>query len=155
MRPRVRAKAFIYFLAHEGAIVYVGQTVDFDNRLAWHQANGKSFDRVFRLEIAVDEVALAEGAFIRLLNPRHNYTCPADRGGDAGFLARYGLEPDANAAAAFFDRRRRVWFAAHKDAPDAEEESARALEASRPARRQAQELRRLHARRKVREGATQ
>jgi len=100
----------IYFLLSNGEIVYVGQSTDVDSRIAGHvsatKKNKKEFDSAFWIEVPEHDLGPYEGAFIRALAPRYNWTAPKDVARDAEILALYGMAPDANALAIFFARQK-------------------------------------------------
>ena len=61
----------VYFLKHEGQIVYVGQSVSVYNRVSAHRKY-KKFDQVSFLPCKQEELNNLEGFFIRLLMPKLN-----------------------------------------------------------------------------------
>lgn len=61
----------LYFLIHQGKIVYVGQSVDVHTRLAYHRKRF-TFDAVHIVECDRKDVGLMESAYIATLKPKHN-----------------------------------------------------------------------------------
>lgn len=65
----------VYFLLSGDSIVYVGQTVDFDARLARHRiASRKVFDRYAIIECAQRDLNVIEQHYIRKFQPLYNRT---------------------------------------------------------------------------------
>jgi len=63
----------VYFLIHEGEIVYVGQSIDVINRVATHVLKAeKEFDRYAYVEIEPDDLNSVEADYIVNLGPRYN-----------------------------------------------------------------------------------
>jgi len=62
----------VYFLCHEGVVVYVGQSVCVAGRLAAHFGSNKLFDAVWAIPIPKQDLDRVEGAFIRILRPTYN-----------------------------------------------------------------------------------
>ncbi len=69
----------IYFLCHDGELVYVGQSVDVANRVANHRSSRRDFDSVFFLPWPGDDLDRIEGALIRALRPALNGTLNGGR----------------------------------------------------------------------------
>ena len=67
---RQEGKAFVYFLIKDDEIVYVGQTVDFGQRLIQH--SNKDFDRYNLIMVDEDDVDIIESAYIHFINPKIN-----------------------------------------------------------------------------------
>jgi hypothetical protein len=61
----------VYFLKHEGQIVYVGQSISVYSRVSAHRRD-KTFDMVSFLPCKREELNNLEGFFIRLLMPKLN-----------------------------------------------------------------------------------
>ncbi len=62
----------IYFLIHNGEIIYVGQSKDIRNRITQHR--DKSFDDVFFIRYIKDELTIKEEFFVQSLTPLLNKT---------------------------------------------------------------------------------
>ncbi len=62
----------IYFLIHNGEIIYVGQSKDIHNRITQHR--DKSFDDVFFIRYIKDELTIKEEFFVQSLTPLLNKT---------------------------------------------------------------------------------
>lgn len=60
----------IYFLVHQGDVIYVGQSVNVVARLPGHK--GKEHDDVFFLRVPQSELDVVEAEFIRILKPPLN-----------------------------------------------------------------------------------
>lgn len=104
--------AGIYFLLLGSELVYVGQSVDVETRVAMHiRQREKTFDRAFWIAVPVADLLAYESAFVRALDPPGNFWACADDSRDAEILARFGLEPDPDARRRFESRRRTRWVA--------------------------------------------
>jgi hypothetical protein len=115
-RLRPEPKPFIYFLAYDDEIVYVGQTLDVQARVRIHLQDKricgpKEFNRVFFVEVDESDLDAYEGALIRALNPKYSLRAPRDRGRDDEVLAIFGIDRDANGA--FEARQRASYLLAH------------------------------------------
>lgn len=115
-RLRPEPKPFIYFLANDDEVVYVGQTADVDARVRLHQQDKricgpKEFNRVFFVEVAWEDLDAYEGALIRALNPKYSLRAPRDVGRDEEVLAIFGIERDVSGA--FAARQRASYLLAH------------------------------------------
>lgn len=65
----------VYFLCHEGEVVYVGQSNSPASRIATHITEAtKVFDRVYLLPAPKSDLLQVESAMIRLLKPKYNGT---------------------------------------------------------------------------------
>lgn len=65
----------VYFLVTGDEVVYVGQSVSPLNRIGTHvNQRGQLFDRVFMIPVPKPMLDAVEGALIRWLRPRLNYT---------------------------------------------------------------------------------
>jgi hypothetical protein len=119
--PRVRTGA-VYFLVSGDEIVYVGQTLNVEQRIAWHVEQSKIptivddktkhewpnhrckvFDRAFALDVPEARLRPIENVLIRRLWPRYNRRATNHVGDDNQILASMGLpihdDEYANAAA--------------------------------------------------------
>jgi hypothetical protein len=67
----VKLSAGVYFLIHEGVVVYVGQSLHPVSRVKQH-TSCKEFDRVLFLPTLPEELDGVEGTFIRHLKPKYN-----------------------------------------------------------------------------------
>ena len=63
-------KTGIYFLIHEGQVVYIGQTIDWPLRLRGHK--DKSFDSTRFIECSPDKRIDYEKRLIKIFNPIYN-----------------------------------------------------------------------------------
>jgi hypothetical protein len=97
----------VYFLIHEGEVVYVGQSVSPAYRVREH-FHDKIFDRVLFLPTVPEELNGVEGTFIRHLKPkyninRHGRVVGPNPGAEVAesILAKHGVyaEPAASAQA--------------------------------------------------------
>jgi hypothetical protein len=61
----------VYFLCHEGKVVYVGQSVNVFSRIGAHIGD-KAFDSAFFVRVPKSELDYVEGALIRTLEPKYN-----------------------------------------------------------------------------------
>jgi hypothetical protein len=61
----------VYFLCHEGQVVYVGQSVNVFSRVGAHLGE-KSFDSAFFVRVPRSDLDYVEGALIRSLSPKYN-----------------------------------------------------------------------------------
>lgn len=63
----------VYFLYHEGTVVYVGQSRTLKWRIDCHMAEAvKEFDAVAFIRCTIDQLLSIEGQYIRKLAPRYN-----------------------------------------------------------------------------------
>lgn len=87
----------IYLLVDFDAITYVGSSADVVERLYQHAkemrtaASGKQFDRALWTPLPLAVHPHYEGAFIRALCPRDNWSCPKHLGHDAEILDGFGI----------------------------------------------------------------
>lgn len=79
----------VYFLCHEGVVVYVGQAVNVLSRVGAHVGD-KTFDSVFFARVPASDLDFVEGSLIRSLSPKYNK--------NNGPCA-YGARPEAESAA--------------------------------------------------------
>jgi hypothetical protein len=63
----------VYFLCSEGKVVYVGQSGNVGVRVGQH-FGAKSFDTVFFIRVAPSDLDDVEGALIRKLTPKYNFS---------------------------------------------------------------------------------
>lgn len=63
----------VYFLCHEGRVVYVGQAMNVSVRVADHM-NDKLFDQVCYIRVPVNKLLTVEAALIAHLKPVYNKT---------------------------------------------------------------------------------
>jgi hypothetical protein len=69
----------VYFLIHEGQVVYVGQSVDMRRRLADHIGEGaKVFDSITFIPLPISQLNVVEARHIKRYLPRYN-NCPASQ----------------------------------------------------------------------------
>lgn len=61
----------VYFLCHNGSVVYVGQTVSLSHRIKEH-AGDKEFDRVFYILVPRHDLDKIERFWITELKPKYN-----------------------------------------------------------------------------------
>lgn len=61
----------VYFLCHEGQVVYVGQSVNVFSRIGAHIGD-KAFDSAFFVRVPKSDLDYVEGALIRTLEPKYN-----------------------------------------------------------------------------------
>lgn len=81
------AQSGIYFLIHEGVVVYVGQARDMRRRVASHIGDGtKVFDTVARVPCVAADLDQLERAYIEELVPKYNRCCLS------AFLREVGVE---------------------------------------------------------------
>lgn len=89
--------AIVYCLVDNGEIVYVGQTVNIEQRIALHlnknlkREEPKAFDRAFWFEVPAADLDVYEHALIRALRPRYNQRAGVHLGRDNEVLAALGL----------------------------------------------------------------
>jgi hypothetical protein len=62
----------VYFLCHEGAVVYVGQSVNVFGRVGAH-IGVKTFDSVWFVRVPQSDLDFVEGQLIRTLKPKYNH----------------------------------------------------------------------------------
>lgn len=62
----------VYFLIKDGEVIYVGQSINVQERLSKHVMQGKVFDQYTIVECDVDELDLIESYYIHLFRPRQN-----------------------------------------------------------------------------------
>ena len=70
--PALEVGPGCYFLVRNGAVVYVGQSVNVTSRVAQHYGGEKKFDYVLWLPVPASELDRIEGALIRHLRPELN-----------------------------------------------------------------------------------
>lgn len=63
----------VYFLCSNEKVVYIGQSVNVANRVGTH-FGFKTFDAVLFLRVPKSDLNYVEGAFIRALQPKYNWT---------------------------------------------------------------------------------
>lgn len=118
-RPPARTGT-VYVLINDDEIIYIGQTTQLQQRLWMHRcgtkhAPAKQFDRVFVINVDIDDLDAYEGALIRRFNPTLSWTARSDESRDVEVLAAMGLSPDPVARDAFFARRRKHWAGAYSE----------------------------------------
>lgn len=84
--PRVTG---VYFLIADGAVVYVGQSVNLASRVHSHESTIQ-FDRVLFLKVPRSELDAVERAFIYALTPKLNTRVTHPGRGHRAVLARFG-----------------------------------------------------------------
>lgn len=84
----------VYFLCMDGAVVYVGQSVNVFGRVGAHIGN-KTFDSVFFARVPASDLDFVEGSLIRLLKPKYNHS---ERGTLIAPTGMYGTPSDDGAA---------------------------------------------------------
>ena len=62
----------VYFLCHEGAVVYVGQSVNVFGRVGAH-IGAKTFDSVWFVRVPPSDLDFVEGRLIHTLKPKYNH----------------------------------------------------------------------------------
>lgn len=67
-----KPKIGIYFLMDKSEVVYIGQSINIDLRIAQHKRTDKEFDRTLYLECGAKELDLLEAAHIQEYQPRYN-----------------------------------------------------------------------------------
>lgn len=65
-------KCGVYFLIHDGQIMYVGQSVNIDGRLGGHRLMRRNFDRYHWIACAREELNALERAYIDAFLPPWN-----------------------------------------------------------------------------------
>lgn len=98
----------LYVLVDGGEIVYIGQSINSGSRIAMHRLGQgrrhrvvpKNFTRAFEMRLPRADLIAFESALIRRFNPRYNGNCGADDSRDEEILARFGLLPCPDSAAA-------------------------------------------------------
>lgn len=65
----------VYFLCDRYGIMYIGQSVDVEQRIRHHWSN-KNFDSAFYIELPEDDLLRVEAAFINVLKPQLNKARP-------------------------------------------------------------------------------
>lgn len=100
----------VYILIRDNEVVYVGQSRNTYARIGTH-ARTFHFDRALYIpEQRRDRRLALEGALLRRFNPVENIAGPKLGGHrDAAILARIGLTPDPDSAAAFIARQNARW----------------------------------------------
>lgn len=71
VQPYVPPGGFVYFLLLDGAVVYVGQTIDLPGRIACHEKE-KTFDDVWCIPCDVTSLLKVEAAYIKRFDPPLN-----------------------------------------------------------------------------------
>ena len=66
----------VYFLIHQGKIVYIGQSVCVPQRIAEHQRSGKEFDSCAYVVCEQDALDLLESMYIHVYQPKLNGDSP-------------------------------------------------------------------------------
>lgn len=65
----------VYFLCHEGEIVYIGQSINVASRIATHASERiKTFDAVYYIPCHANKLLIFEAALIRHFRPKYNGT---------------------------------------------------------------------------------
>ncbi len=67
----------VYFLVTDDEVVYVGQSVNLNQRLSMHA--DKQFETVFYMPVPERDLLEIEGRFIRLLKPKYNVFIPPEK----------------------------------------------------------------------------
>ena len=123
--PRERT-GHVYLLVDGDEVVYVGQTIALEQRIAWHWEQSrapvvarkrrqienphcKPFDRALALEAPEGDLRDIEGALIRALRPRFNHRADTHRGNDNKILASLGLPAHADEKANAADYRKTTY----------------------------------------------
>lgn len=101
--PIERVSPGVYFLCHQGKVVYVGQSVSVSQRVCNHALEGvKKFDSIYFINVPAFALDDVEGAFIRLLKPQYNGPPPTLKVADSDeqalhrFVYIYNLEKEPN-----------------------------------------------------------
>jgi len=82
----------VYFLYLEGALQYIGQSIEPASRLSQHRRGGKMFDRAFVIPVPAFMLDQVEGALIRHFRPPLNgNTAPRGDGNHEETLAQLGI----------------------------------------------------------------
>lgn len=68
------ARAGVYFLIKNDAVVYVGQSKNVLVRVSKHSINGRDFDSFYMLACEEDALDYVEAHYIRMLDPSGNRT---------------------------------------------------------------------------------
>lgn len=94
--PRFAGQSGVYLLVDLDEISYVGSSTNAEHRLYSHAITQRTtglltFDRALFVALPVKVHPFYEGAFIRALQPKHNYTVPKDRGYDSEILDGFGI----------------------------------------------------------------
>lgn len=66
----------IYFLVRNERVVYVGQTLDIEDRVREHVLHGKRFDRYYWVKCAPEDRLKLEAVYIKELRPEENFKRP-------------------------------------------------------------------------------
>lgn len=137
-----RRQPGVYLLMLDARVVYVGQSVDVETRLAIHMLNRvrplvgaamgkrartqkrgrsgkqKQFDRAFWFPVELEDLNAYEGALIRNFDPILNTNAPSDVGRDDEILALLGLLPDETVRRRFAERKTSRYVAAARAAKE-------------------------------------
>lgn len=116
-RARVGA---VYLLIDNDVVVYIGQTTNLEQRIAWHvdqqaiptithwrtdeevrNPDCKPFNRALALPLVEDQLRDVESALIRFFWPKFNYRAGAHIGRDNEILISLGLPPHDDERANF------------------------------------------------------
>lgn len=62
----------IYFLCHEGVVVYVGQSINVFGRVGSHIGD-KTFDCIYFVRVPASDLNYVEGCLINQLRPKYNF----------------------------------------------------------------------------------
>jgi hypothetical protein len=68
----------VYFLASQGRLVYVGQSINVMSRIGAH-FGAKTFDFAFFVRVPPSDLDFVEGEFIRTLKPKYNFSSDGKR----------------------------------------------------------------------------
>jgi hypothetical protein len=84
----------VYVLIRGDNIVYIGQSVRVDLRVAQHRTDRRiKFDRVMMLRVPPGDLDAYEGALIRSIRPRRNGAAPRPSPREQEILRSLGLPP--------------------------------------------------------------
>jgi hypothetical protein len=68
----------VYFLCHEGKVVYVGQSRHIHRRMGQHSGS-KTYDFGYFIRVPLSDLDFVEKEFIRTLKPKYNFNKKKDR----------------------------------------------------------------------------
>lgn len=69
----------VYFLVNGSRVVYIGQTIDIEDRVREHIQHGKIFERYFWVPCHPEDRRRLETAYILMINPPENVHAPATK----------------------------------------------------------------------------
>lgn len=101
----------VYLLICGQRVVYVGQSIDVEERIYTHKHNRNSvrFGRALWFPVRVEDLDAYEGALIRALLPHGNSTAPRHRGRDNEVLRALGLPEHVD------EHAHAAWYVANHD----------------------------------------